>query len=139
MSTKYGTGNSLADQLKIVAKLISGGLKTPVYMVSLGGFDTHSNQVDTTDTSNGTHATLMQKLSDGIAAFQDDLNLLGISDRVVGMTFSEFGRRIQSNAALVMGLLSDAFTTVPRSERSIFIFTSAVLDFVPSTVTCTLP
>lgn len=99
LSAKYGTGNSLADQLKIVAKLISGGLKTPVYMVSLGGFDTHSNQVDTTDTSNGTHATLMQKLSDGIAAFQDDLNLLGISDRVVGMTFSEFGRRIQSNAS----------------------------------------
>jgi len=99
LSTKYGTGNSLADQLKIVAKLISGGLKTPVYMVSLGGFDTHSNQVDSADTSTGTHATLMQKLSDGIAAFQDDLKLLGLSDRVVGMTFSEFGRRIQSNAS----------------------------------------
>lgn len=99
LSAKYGTGNNLADQLKIVAKLISGGLKTPVYMVSLGGFDTHSAQVDNTDTSVGTHATLMQKLSDGIAAFQDDLKLLGISERVVGMTFSEFGRRIQSNAS----------------------------------------
>ncbi len=99
LSTKYGTGNSLADQLKIVAKLISGGLKTPVYMVSLGGFDTHSNQVESGDTSTGTHATLMQRLSDGIAAFQDDLKLLGLSDRVVGMTFSEFGRRIQSNAS----------------------------------------
>jgi uncharacterized protein (DUF1501 family) len=99
LSTKYGTGNNLADQLKIVAKLISGGLKTPVYMVSLGGFDTHSSQVDNSDTSAGTHALLMQKLSDGIAAFQDDLKLLGISERVVGMTFSEFGRRIQSNAS----------------------------------------
>lgn len=99
LSTKYGTGNSLADQLKIVARLINGGLKTPVYMVSLGGFDTHSNQVDSTDSTSGTHATLMQKLSDAIAAFQDDIKLMGVSDRVVGLTFSEFGRRIQSNAS----------------------------------------
>jgi hypothetical protein len=44
----YPTGNSLADQLKVVARLIAGGLKTRVYMVTLGGFDTHSAQVDTT-------------------------------------------------------------------------------------------
>ncbi len=99
LSTKYGSGNSLADQLKIVARLINGGLKTPVYMVSLGGFDTHSNQVDSSDSTAGTHATLMQKLSDAIAAFQDDIKLMGVSDRVVGLTFSEFGRRIQSNAS----------------------------------------
>lgn len=101
-STLYPTGTrmNLGEQLKIVAKLISGGLKTPVYMVSLGGFDTHSAQVDGTDTTKGSHADLMAHLSQSIAAFQDDLELLGVSDRVAGMTFSEFGRRIQSNASV---------------------------------------
>jgi uncharacterized protein (DUF1501 family) len=101
-SSKYPTGGGrqpLSDQLKIVAKLISGGLKTPVYMVSIGGFDTHSEQVDSTDHSIGAHATLMQQLGDAIAAFQDDIKLLGLEDRVVGMTFSEFGRRVMSNAS----------------------------------------
>lgn len=99
ISTKYGTGNSLADQLKIVAKLIKGGLKTQVYMVNIGGFDTHSVQVDASDHTLGGHATLLQKVSTAIEAFQDDLTLMGIQDRVAGMTFSEFGRRIQSNAS----------------------------------------
>ena len=100
-STKYPTGGRqpLADQLKIVAKLISGGLKTPVYMVTIGGFDTHSEQVDSADHSVGLHGTLMQQLGDAIAAFQDDIKLLGLEDRVVGMTFSEFGRRVMSNAS----------------------------------------
>jgi uncharacterized protein (DUF1501 family) len=96
----YPTNNTLADQLKIVARLIKGGLKTRVYMVSMGGFDTHSLQTNTTDTSIGTHATLMQRLSDAIKAFQDDIKGLGVEDRVLGMTFSEFGRRIKSNASV---------------------------------------
>lgn len=100
LSTKYPTGNSLADQLKIVARLIKGGLKTQVYMVSLGGFDTHSQQVDNSDHSLGAHATLLQRVSDAVTAFQDDLKLMGIQDRVAGMTFSEFGRRIMSNGSV---------------------------------------
>src|ERR1041384_8250817 len=92
--------NSLADQLKIVAQLISGGLKTRIYVVNLGGFDTHSSQVDTTSgTDVGTHAPLLGKLSAPIAAFQDDVMLGGNQERVIGMTFSEFGRRILSNAS----------------------------------------
>jgi uncharacterized protein (DUF1501 family) len=101
-STKYPTGvrgNNLAEQLKIVARLVHGGLQTPVYMVSIGGFDTHSAQVDASDTKEGAHAELLSQLSVAIEAFQDDLELLGISDRVVGMTFSEFGRRDQSNGS----------------------------------------
>lgn len=101
LSTKYPTNNNLADQLKIVARLVAGGLKTPVYMVNIGGFDTHAGQVDTTGgTENGAHATLLQRVSEAIAAFQDDLKLLGVDDKVAGMTFSEFGRRIKSNAGL---------------------------------------
>lgn len=95
----YPTGNTLADQLKIVAKLIKGGLKTKIYMVSLGGFDTHSAQVDATDYSKGEHARLLGLLSEAIFAFQNDLKFLSIEDRVIGMTFSEFGRRIKSNGS----------------------------------------
>jgi uncharacterized protein (DUF1501 family) len=90
--------NSLADQLKIVARLIAGGLKTKIYMVNLGGFDTHSSQVGTTTTS-GTHADLLAKLSEAITAFMDDTIFLNIEHRVMGMTFSEFGRRIVSNSS----------------------------------------
>jgi uncharacterized protein (DUF1501 family) len=96
----YPTNNNLADQLKIVARLIKGGLKTRVYMVSFGGFDTHSLQTTVADTTVGNHATLLGRVSDAVKAFQDDLKFLGIEDRVVGMTFSEFGRRIKSNSSV---------------------------------------
>ncbi len=94
----YPANNSLGDQLKIVARLVKGGLQTRVYLVSFGGFDNHSLQVNT-DTTTGTHATLLQRVSDAIKAFQDDLKFLGVEDRVVGMTYSEFGRRIKSNSS----------------------------------------
>jgi uncharacterized protein (DUF1501 family) len=92
--------NSLANQLKIVARLINGGLKTKVYVVTIGGFDTHSGQVNTTDTSTGTHANLMAQLSDSIKAFHSDLKLMNKDQRVLGVTFSEFGRRIKSTASI---------------------------------------
>jgi len=90
--------NPLADQLKIVARLIAGGLKTKVYMVSTGSFDTHAKQTET-DTTTGTHAKLLQRVSEAIGAFMSDLQFLQIDNRVMGMTFSEFGRRIKSNAS----------------------------------------
>ena len=68
-------------------------------MVSLGGFDTHAQQVNSNATETGTHAILMQKVSEGIKAFMDDLEFLNSSKRVIGMTFSEFGRRIKSNSS----------------------------------------
>jgi uncharacterized protein (DUF1501 family) len=96
----YPVSNGLADQLKIVARLIKGGLKTRVYTVTTGGFDTHKKQVNASDTSTGNHAKLMQNLSTAVNAFQQDLELMQLDDRVMGMTFSEFGRRIKSNASL---------------------------------------
>lgn len=102
-STLYPTGNQpgaqLAQALKIVAQLICGGLKTRVYWVSLNGFDTHAQQVEASDHTAGAHANLLQGVSDSIRAFQDDLHLLNLEDRVIGMTFSEFGRRIMSNGS----------------------------------------
>ncbi len=96
----YPTGNTLADQLKIVARLIHGGLQTKLYYVSLGGFDTHASQVSATDPTSGAHANLMRYVSDGIKTFMDDVKAMGAEDRVVGMTFSEFGRRAVSNSSL---------------------------------------
>lgn len=92
--------NGLAHQLQIVARLIKGGLKTRVYTVTMGGFDTHKRQVNASDTSTGNHAKLMKDLSSSINAFQRDMELMQQDDRVIGMTFSEFGRRIKSNASL---------------------------------------
>lgn len=99
LSQLYDLNNELAKQLKYVAQMISGGLKTKVYILNINGFDTHDSQVTQTDTTAGTHANLIKSVSDAIYAFQDDLNLLGLSNRVAGMTFSEFGRQIASNAS----------------------------------------
>ncbi|OAM90316.1 DUF1501 domain-containing protein [Termitidicoccus mucosus] len=83
-------GNNFAQSLRNVAGLIAAGLSTRVYFVSLGGFDTHYNQATT-------HQNLMRTLSQGLAAFQKDLDAHGLSDQVVTMTFSEFGRRPMEN------------------------------------------
>lgn len=85
--------NILADQLRIVAKLISGGLQTRVYVVNLGGFDTHWSQTEVNDTTTGIHAGLLSNLAEGMKVFQQDLKLLGLENKVLGMTISEFGRR----------------------------------------------
>lgn len=93
----YPGDNRLAQQLKNIALLISGGLGTKIYIANIGGFDTHANQVAGGDTTIGEHATLLETLSEAIAIFQEDLKQLGVDQRVIGMTFSEFGRRIKSN------------------------------------------
>ena len=90
---------SLANQLKIVSRLIKGGLKTKIYLVNYGSFDTHASQAVATDTSTGTHANLLGAISEAIGAFQNDIKNQEIEDRVIGMTYSEFGRRIKSNAS----------------------------------------
>jgi len=92
--------NYLADQLRIVARLIGGGMQTPVYVVSYGGFDTHSMQVEQGAPDQGFHAYLLGQVSEAIAAFQDDLRLMGKDENVAGMTFSEFGRTIASNGSI---------------------------------------
>ena len=97
----YPTNNSLADQLKIVAKLINGGLKTPIYIVNHpNSHDTHEGQVDVNDKSIGYQANILGILSKAIGAFQTDLGLMGKDDKVTGMTYSEFGRRVKSNASV---------------------------------------
>lgn len=83
---------SLANSLKLVARLIGGGLPTRVFYVSQGGFDTHANQVNA-------HERLLKELGDSIKAFVEDMKAQGNFSRVVLMTFSEFGRRLNENAS----------------------------------------
>jgi uncharacterized protein (DUF1501 family) len=94
-----GNTSQLAQQMKVVARLIKGGLRTKLYWVKMGSFDTHANQVLANDKTQGTHANLLRELSDSIFAFQEDLRLMNLEDRVMGMTMSEFGRRIKSNTS----------------------------------------
>ena len=96
----YPEGNDLAKQLKNVAYLISGGLDTKIYVCTIGGFDTHADQVMDGNAEGGVHANLLSQVSSAIAAFQNDLETLGLEKKVVGMTFSEFGRQIASNSSL---------------------------------------
>lgn len=96
----YPATNYLGDVLKAVARLIKGGLQTRMYLVQVSGFDTHSDQTDGTDTTLGAHSQLLQLLSDAVYAFQKDLEALKLDDRVLSMTFSEFGRRIKSNGSI---------------------------------------
>ena len=81
----------LANSLKLVAKLIGGGLPTRVYYVSQGGYDTHTNQINT-------QQRLLADLGDSTKAFVEDLKAQGNMQRVMVMTFSEFGRRVTENA-----------------------------------------
>ncbi|MFN8438242.1 MAG: DUF1501 domain-containing protein [Cytophagales bacterium] len=91
--------NPLSGQLQIVANLIDGGSKTKVYLLKIGGFDTHASQTIAGNATMGVHATLLYHISSAMQAFQEDLKQRGIDDRVLTVTTSEFGRRIQSNGS----------------------------------------
>ena len=90
----------LANQLKTVARLIRGGIQTKVYLVRLGGFDTHSNQVQAQGDLQGKHYNLLDELSTAIEAFMRDVNSDNIGEDIVGITISEFGRKAQENGSL---------------------------------------
>ncbi|MGE3802866.1 MAG: DUF1501 domain-containing protein, partial [Candidatus Kapaibacterium sp.] len=81
---------TLGQGLAAVARMIQGGLGTRMYILNVGGYDTHTNQLTT-------HANLLSQLANAIKEFQRDLETLGLADRVCAGTISEFGRRVQSN------------------------------------------
>ena len=90
----YPTDNYLAEQMAIVARLIKGRLGTRIFMVEIGGFDTHADQA-------AEHPLLLQQLATAVKAFYDDLafGASGLEKKVLGMTFSEFGRTIYENGS----------------------------------------
>lgn len=90
-----GLTSSLASQLLAVAKLIEAraatGAKRQVFFVSLGGFDTHNNEL-------ATHRTLFGTLSPALAAFYNATAALGVANQVTTFTLSDFGRTFQPAA-----------------------------------------
>lgn len=91
----YPGQNYLAESLAIVARLIKGRLGSHIYHVGIGGFDTHGSQ----GSVQGTHATLLERLSDAVVAFLQDVRAGGRHEDVLVMTFSEFGRRVEQNGS----------------------------------------
>jgi uncharacterized protein (DUF1501 family) len=87
--------SGLSRDLQMVAKMIRAGLKTRVYYVSHGSFDTHAGQGG----AQGRHAQLLTQWGDALRAFYDDLKKQGNGGRVLTMSFSEFGRRVSQNAS----------------------------------------
>lgn len=83
---------ALGRNLKLIAQLVDAGIHERLYYTSLEGFDTHSGQQEN-------HAQLLKDLSEAIAAFQKDITQKGHGQRVLLMTFSEFGRRVKENGS----------------------------------------
>ncbi len=108
ISTAFNSGQNdvsypdtdLSNQLKTVARLISGDLKSKVYMVRISGFDTHNAQVQASGDIFGKHHALLQELSEAIKYFMDDIKSQNLDDDIVGLTFSEFGRKARENGSL---------------------------------------
>lgn len=84
-------GSPIGRNLQLISRMIEGGLPTRVYYASHGGFDTHANQ-------SGAHPARLGQLDQALRAFFKDLKAQGNYERVVLMTFSEFGRRVSENA-----------------------------------------
>jgi len=111
----------LGWQLETTSRLIRGGLNSRIYMVDLGGFDTHDRQVDLQDSTQGEHARILKDLNDSVTAFIKSLDASGDSSRVLTMTFSEFGRTINSNGS---------YGTDHGTAAPMFIFGNRISDDV---------
>jgi uncharacterized protein (DUF1501 family) len=95
VNTVFPTGNGLASQMRIVARLIGAraalGLHRQVFFVSLGGFDNHNLLMQD-------HPNLMQRVNDAMSAFYAATEELGVENNVTTFTASDFGRTLSSNA-----------------------------------------
>lgn len=91
----------LASDLRLAARYITGGLSTPIYQVSIGGWDTHANQITSASSRlTGRHNDLLRATAGNIEAFLSDLEAWGKADDVLVMVWSEFGRRVGENGNL---------------------------------------
>jgi uncharacterized protein (DUF1501 family) len=88
----YPAKSPIASSLKLIAETIVSGLGVRVAHVTLGGFDNHAREKPV-------HDRLLLDLDQALAAFMQDLNAHGLGDRVLVMTWSEFGRRVSENGS----------------------------------------
>jgi len=103
----------LGQSLKLIAQMITADLGTEIFYVSQGGYDTHSQQQNV-------HAGLLADLSEGMTAFLKDLAGHKLDERVLVMTFSEFGRRVKENGSLGTdhGAASSMFVVRPKGFKA---------------------
>ena len=94
ITTPFPSGNALADQLKMVARMVASasalGAKRQVFFVSLGGFDTHDGLL--TD-----HPVLLTNVANALTAFYQATVDLGVANQVTTFTASDFGRTLTGN------------------------------------------
>lgn len=94
IKTEFPANNSLAAQLKMVARMISCaaslGTKRQVFFVSLGGFDNHDGLLDT-------HPQLLSSVAAALDAFYKATVELGVAQQVTSFTASDFGRTLSGN------------------------------------------
>lgn len=91
-STAEYPNNEFANRLKMIGRLINSGVSTRVYYAALSGFDTHVNQP-------GQQDRLLKTYADAVDALVQDLDRQGNFEKVMILTFSEFGRRVSENAS----------------------------------------
>ena len=96
LTTTFPAGNSLADQLSVVARLIGArgslGAKRQVFFVSIGGFDLHADLMTL-------HPVVLGKVSDAMTAFYNATVEMGVASQVTSFTASDFGRTLASNGS----------------------------------------
>ena len=94
LTTPFPDGNTLADELQIVARTIGArhalGNKRQVFLVSLGGFDLHDGLIEK-------QPALLRKVSEAISAFHQATVEMGVANQVTTFTASDFGRALSSN------------------------------------------
>jgi uncharacterized protein (DUF1501 family) len=98
---------SLGNQMKMIARLIAARgafeMNRQIFFCSVGGYDTHTNQITfnangTVNPITGTHANLLGEVSDCVFAFQRAMETLGVSDKVTTFTASDFARTLPTNS-----------------------------------------
>ncbi len=92
--------DSLGRGLKLISQIIRAGFSTRIFYASQGGYDTHGVQVNLSNPLNvGMHPKLLGAFDRSVNAFLTEMELSGNIDRVLVMTFSEFGRRVKENGS----------------------------------------
>ena len=106
--------SSLGEKLKTISQLIVSEMETRVYYVTLDGFDTHAQQP-------AAHTSLLRQWSEALSAFHKRLSAAGQADRVLALTFSEFGRRVAENASdgTDHGAAAPLFLSGPKLKSSV--------------------
>ena len=91
-SVVYPPDSGFAGSLQQIVALIAADVGPRIFFTGQGGYDTHSSQL-------GDQAKLLAELDQSLDAFYRDLVAHGLDKRVVVMTYSEFGRRVEDNGS----------------------------------------